>query len=109
MVDVELRAAVHVDGFFVDGGEGADEINFADDARFTRDVDDDEIVAGDGAQAGGVGGVGVGVGGVGVSVGVAVTVAVAVAVAVGVGFFCLAFPFRVTVAVLFPLVALLVM
>ncbi len=47
--------------------------------------------------------------GVKVTVGVAVTVEVgvevAVAVAVGVGFFCVAFPFRVTVASCFPLVA----
>jgi len=54
-------------------------------------------------------GVGVVVG-VGVAVAVGVGVTVTVAVAVGVGFFCVAFPFRVTVAEeLFPLVALLVM
>ncbi len=44
-----------------------------------------------------------------VAVEVAVAVAVAVALAVGVGLFCVASPFRVTVAELFPLVAPLVM
>ena len=57
MFDVILLRAVQVDGFFVHGGERAGEIDFADDVGLAGDVDDDEIVAGDRAQADGVGGI----------------------------------------------------
>ncbi len=58
MFDVVLLAAVNIDGFFMDSSERADEIDFADNERFARDVDDDEIIAGDGTKADGVCGVG---------------------------------------------------
>ncbi len=58
MFDVILLRAVEIDGFFVDGGERAGEIDFADDFGLAGDVDDDEIIAGDGAEADGVGRVG---------------------------------------------------
>ena len=58
MFDVVLLAAVEVDSFFVDVGQRAGEINFADDIWQSGDVDDHEIVAGDGTQAYGIGGIG---------------------------------------------------
>src|SRR5258708_37455488 len=56
MFDVVLLPAVNVDGFFVDEHKRAGEIDFADDAGRASDVYDHEIVAGDGAQADGIGG-----------------------------------------------------
>src|SRR5258708_38495817 len=56
MFDVVLLPAVNVDGFFVDEHKRAGEIDFADDAGRAGDVDDHEIVAGDGTQADGIGG-----------------------------------------------------
>ena len=57
MFDVVLLPAVKVDGFFVDEHKRAGEIDFADDAGRAGDVDDHEIVAGDGTQADGIGGI----------------------------------------------------
>ena len=58
MFDVVLLAAVEVDGFFVDVRQRTGEINFADDIWRSGDVDDHEIVARDGTQAYGIGGIG---------------------------------------------------
>ena len=58
MFDVVLLPAVNVDGFFVDKHKRAGEIDFADDAGRAGEVDDHEIVAGDGTQADGIGGIG---------------------------------------------------
>ena len=58
MFDVVLLPAVNVDGFFVDEYKRAGEIDFADDAGRASDVDDHEIVAGDGTQTDGIGGIG---------------------------------------------------
>src|SRR5262249_61203396 len=59
MLDVVLLSAMQVDGFLMDGGGGAREVDFADDKRLFGDVDDDEVIAGDRAEADGVGGGGV--------------------------------------------------
>src|SRR5260370_26831459 len=56
MFEVEWVPAVKVDGFFVDEHERAGEIDFANDIWRAGDVDDHEIVAGDGTQADGIGG-----------------------------------------------------
>src|ERR1700687_983370 len=56
MFDVVLLPAVNVDGFFVDEHKRAGEIDFSNDIWRARDVDDYEIVAGDGKQADGIGG-----------------------------------------------------
>src|SRR5581483_8746407 len=57
MLDVILLATVDIDGFFVDGGQGAGKIHFADDAGLAGNVNDDEVVAGNAAQADGIGGI----------------------------------------------------
>src|SRR5271154_95212 len=58
MLHVELRAAMHVDGFLVHAGERAGKIHFADDVGRASDIDNHKIIAGDGAQAYGVRGIG---------------------------------------------------
>ena len=49
MFDVILQPAVEVNGFFVDEDKRAREINFPDDIRLACNINDHEIVAGDGA------------------------------------------------------------
>ncbi len=58
MLDVKLLAAVNVDGLFVNEGQGAGKIDFADDVGRAGDVDDHKIVAGHRAEADGIGGIG---------------------------------------------------
>ncbi len=69
LLHLVLPRLVQVDGLLVQRGEGGGEIDFGDHLRLAGGIDDDEVVAGDRAQADGVGGVGVrgpvpGVGGV---------------------------------------------
>ena len=54
VLDIVLLAGVQVDGFLVHENERTREVNFANDIRFTGDVDDHEIVAGDRTQADGI-------------------------------------------------------
>src|SRR5437867_13083786 len=56
MFDVVLLAAMNVDGFFVQKTKCAWKIHFADNRRRAGDIDDHEIIAGDGPQTGGIGG-----------------------------------------------------
>src|SRR5579859_7018116 len=58
MLDVVLLTAVNINGFLVQENQRAREINFTDYVGPAGDIDDDEIVAADGSQADGVGGVG---------------------------------------------------
>ena len=53
-----LLPAVNVDGFFVKENQRARKIHFADYIGRTCDIDDNEIVAGDRAQADRIGGIG---------------------------------------------------
>ena len=48
---------MQVDGFLMQGGEGRGEGDFGDDGGLAGNIDHDEVIAGDGAQAGGIGGV----------------------------------------------------
>ena len=52
-----LLPTMNVDGFFVKENQRAREIHFSNNTRRASNVDDDEIVAGDRAQANGVGGI----------------------------------------------------
>src|SRR2546429_2852364 len=56
MFDVVLLAAMNVDGFFVQKTKCAWKIHFADNRRRAGDIDDHEIIAGDGPQTDGIGG-----------------------------------------------------
>src|SRR5207302_10650441 len=56
MFDVVLLAAMNVDGFFVQKNKCAWKIHFADNRRRAGDIDDHEIIAGDGPQTDGIGG-----------------------------------------------------
>src|SRR5579872_177927 len=55
-----LTGFMKIDRFFVQRGEGGGERDFGNDLVITRDVHDDEIVAGDRTEADRVGGIGVG-------------------------------------------------
>ena len=57
MLHVVLLAAVDINGFFVHGGQRAGKIHFADHRRRAGNIDNHEIVAGDRAQADGIGGI----------------------------------------------------
>ena len=60
LFDVVLAGFVQVDGFGVKGRKGCWKSHVGDDLVVSGGVDDDEVVAGDAAEADGVGGVGVG-------------------------------------------------
>src|SRR5437867_5313585 len=57
MFDVVLLAAMNVDGFFVQKTKCAWKIHFADNRRRAGDIDDEEIIAGDGPQTDGISGI----------------------------------------------------
>ncbi len=58
-LDVELARLVEVDGFFVERGERGGEGDLGDHFGFAGNIHHHEIIAGHGAQAGGIGRVGV--------------------------------------------------
>ena len=57
-LDVVLLSLVEINCFGMDGGERAGEIYLTDYLRLVRDVDDDEVVGSDRAQADGIGRIG---------------------------------------------------